>query len=758
MANRKETFLIDGMTCASCALTIEKAVNKLDHVDSAVVNLATEKMTVTFDDTTLSPNVIEECVSESGYEASLFKEETSKSQSERHQLAIEKMWHRFWMSAVATIPLLYISMGPMINLWLPSFLMPDKGPLNYGMIQLLLTLPVMYFGRIFYQNGFKALFKRHPNMDSLVAIATTAAFIYSLYGLYEILQGDIHYAHQLYFESVAVILTLITLGKYFEILSKGRTSASIEKLLTLSAKEARVIKDGEDYMVPLDKVKIGETILVKPGEKIPLDGHVVAGESSIDESMLTGESIPVEKKVGSKVYGASINGQGSLTIFVEKEAGGSLLSQIINLVEAAQTSKAPIANLADKVSGVFVPFVIVIAILSGLSWYLILGQSFAFSLKIMIAVLVIACPCALGLATPTAIMVASGKAAENGILFKGGEVLEKAHHIDTIVFDKTGTLTKGKPEVVAIKTYGGDKEEFLGQVASVEKLSNHPLSQTIVNKAKEKELPLREVMAFKNILGYGLSATINGKTMLVGNANLMTKNDVNLDLAKADIEIAQEEAQTVVYVSENGVLSGLITLTDQLKTDSQETVKQLQRLGFNLVLLTGDNKASADAIAQKLGITTVVSEVLPDQKANVILELKEKGGQIAMVGDGINDAPALASSDVGISMSSGTDIAIESADIVLMKPELTDLLKAMTISKQTIQIIKENLFWAFFYNVLAIPVAMGVLHLFGGPLLNPMLAGLAMAFKTFFKRHKVFTRRGNKLITKEVVTAFNFLI
>ncbi|MFS5317659.1 heavy metal translocating P-type ATPase [Streptococcus agalactiae] len=730
MANRKETFLIDGMTCASCALTIEKAVNKLDHVDSAVVNLATEKMTVTFDDTTLSPNVIEECVSESGYEASLFKEETSKSQSERHQLAIEKMWHRFWMSAVATIPLLYISMGPMINLWLPSFLMPDKGPLNYGMIQLLLTLPVMYFGRIFYQNGFKALFKRHPNMDSLVAIATTAAFIYSLYGLYEILQGDIHYAHQLYFESVAVILTLITLGKYFEILSKGRTSASIEKLLTLSAKEARVIKDGEDYMVPLDKVKIGETILVKPGEKIPLDGHVVAGESSIDESMLTGESIPVEKKVGSKVYGASINGQGSLTIFVEKEAGGSLLSQIINLVEAAQTSKAPIANLADKVSGVFVPFVIVIAILSGLSWYLILGQSFAFSLKIMIAVLVIACPCALGLATPTAIMVASGKAAENGILFKGGEVLEKAHHIDTIVFDKTGTLTKGKPEVVAIKTYGGDKEEFLGQVASVEKLSNHPLSQTIVNKAKEKELPLREVMAFKNILGYGLSATINGKTMLVGNANLMTKNDVNLDLAKADIEIAQEEAQTVVYVSENGVLSGLITLTDQLKTGSQETVKQLQRLGFNLVLLTGDNKASADAIAQKLGITTVVSEVLPDQKANVILELKEKGGQIAMVGDGINDAPALASSDVGISMSSGTDIAIESADIVLMKPELTDLLKAMTISKQTIQIIKENLFWAFFYNVLAIPVAMGVLHLFGGPLLNPMLAGLAMAFSS----------------------------
>ncbi|HGI4957872.1 TPA: heavy metal translocating P-type ATPase [Streptococcus agalactiae] len=730
MANRKETFLIDGMTCASCALTIEKAVNKLDHVDSAVVNLATEKMTVTFDDTTLSPNVIEECVSESGYEASLFKEETSKSQSERHQLAIEKMWHRFWMSAVATIPLLYISMGPMINLWLPSFLMPDKGPLNYGMIQLLLTLPVMYFGRIFYQNGFKALFKRHPNMDSLVAIATTAAFIYSLYGLYEILQGDIHYAHQLYFESVAVILTLITLGKYFEILSKGRTSASIEKLLTLSAKEARVIKDGEDYMVPLDKVKIGETILVKPGEKIPLDGYVVAGESSIDESMLTGESIPVEKKVGSKVYGASINGQGSLTIFVEKEAGGSLLSQIINLVEAAQTSKAPIANLADKVSGVFVPFVIVIAILSGLSWYLILGQSFAFSLKIMIAVLVIACPCALGLATPTAIMVASGKAAENGILFKGGEVLEKAHHIDTIVFDKTGTLTKGKPEVVAIKTYGGDKEEFLGQVASVEKLSNHPLSQTIVNKAKEKELPLREVMAFKNILGYGLSATINGKTMLVGNANLMTKNDVNLDLAKADIEIAQEEAQTVVYVSENGVLSGLITLTDQLKTDSQETVKQLQRLGFNLVLLTGDNKASADAIAQKLGITTVVSEVLPDQKANVILELKEKGGQIAMVGDGINDAPALASSDVGISMSSGTDIAIESADIVLMKPELTDLLKAMTISKQTIQIIKENLFWAFFYNVLAIPVAMGVLHLFGGPLLNPMLAGLAMAFSS----------------------------
>lgn len=727
---KEEVFVIDGMTCAACALTVENAVKKLDHVDSAVVNLTTEKMTVDYNPDLVSEKEIEKAVADAGYSASVFDPTTAKSQSERQSEATQNMWHKFLLSALFAIPLLYISMGSMMGLWVPEIISMSAHPLNFALIQLILTLPVMYFGRRFYVNGFRSLFKGHPNMDSLVALATTAAFVYSLYGVYHIILGHSHHAHMLYFESVAVILTLITLGKYFETLSKGRTSDAIQKLVKLSAKEATVIRDGVEQAVAIEDVRVGDLILVKPGEKIPVDGSVVSGHSAIDESMLTGESIPVEKATEDKVYGASINGQGALTIRAEKVGDETLLAQIIKLVEDAQQTKAPIAKIADKVAGVFVPTVIVIALVTFIFWYLIMGQTFVFALQVAIAVLVIACPCALGLATPTAIMVGTGRGAENGILYKRGDTLENAHHLDTIVFDKTGTITQGKPQVVDILAYQGDKDKLLAQVASIEKLSEHPLSQAIVEKASADKLALTEVTQFKSLTGFGLQADIDGQTVYVGNRKLMEKNQVDLTASQEAVLAATQKGQTPIYISANAQLLGLITVADLLKADSKETVAKLQEKGIDVVMLTGDNSKTAQAIAKQAGIKNVISEVLPDQKSQAIQDLQSQGKMVAMVGDGINDAPALAVADIGIAVGSGTDIAIESADIILMKPEISDVLKALSISRLTIKIIKENLFWAFIYNILAIPVAMGVLYLFGGPLLNPMIAGLAMGFSS----------------------------
>lgn len=727
---KEEVFVIDGMTCAACALTVENAVKKLDHVDSAVVNLTTEKMTVDYNSDLVSEKEIEKAVADAGYSASVFDPTTAKSQSERQSEATQNMWHKFLLSALFAIPLLYISMGSMVGLWVPEIISMSAHPLNFALIQLILTLPVMYFGRRFYVNGFRSLFKGHPNMDSLVALATTAAFVYSLYGVYHIILGHSHHAHMLYFESVAVILTLITLGKYFETLSKGRTSDAIQKLVKLSAKEATVIRDGVEQAVAIEDVRVGDLILVKPGEKIPVDGSVVSGHSAIDESMLTGESIPVEKATEDKVYGASINGQGALTIRAEKVGDETLLAQIIKLVEDAQQTKAPIAKIADKVAGVFVPTVIVIALVTFIFWYLIMGQTFVFALQVAIAVLVIACPCALGLATPTAIMVGTGRGAENGILYKRGDTLENAHHLDTIVFDKTGTITQGKPQVVDIFAYQGDKDKLLAQVASIEKLSEHPLSQAIVEKASADKLALTEVTQFKSLTGFGLQADIDGQTVYVGNRKLMEKYRVDLTASQEAVLAATQKGQTPIYISANAQLLGLITVADLLKVDSKETVAKLQEKGIDVVMLTGDNSKTAQAIAKQAGIKNVISEVLPDQKSQAIQDLQSQGKMVAMVGDGINDAPALAVADIGIAVGSGTDIAIESADIILMKPEISDVLKALSISRLTIKIIKENLFWAFIYNILAIPVAMGVLYLLGGPLLNPMIAGLAMGFSS----------------------------
>lgn len=727
---KEETFVIDGMTCASCVINVENAVKKLQGVETAVVNLTTEKMTVDYNPDVVSESQIEQAVADAGYGATVFDPSTTKSQTERQSEATQNMWYKFLWSAIFALPLLYLSMGSMMGLWVPDIVNMSLHPMIYGLVQLVLTLPVMHFGRRFYINGFRTLFKGHPNMDALVALATSAAFLYSLYGIYHIALGHAHHAHELYFESVAVILTLITLGKYFETLSKGRTSDAIQKLMKLSAKEATVIRDGVEQAIPIEEVVIGDRILVKPGEKIPVDGVVLSGHSAIDESMLTGESIPVEKVADDKVYGASINGAGALTIQAEKVGDETLLEQIIKLVENAQQTKAPIAKIADRVAGVFVPTVIGIAFVSALFWYFVMSQTFVFSMTVAIAVLVIACPCALGLATPTAIMVGTGRGAENGILYKRGDTLENAHHIDTIVFDKTGTITQGKPQVVDIFAYQGTAKDLLAQVASIEKLSEHPLSQAIVEKAVADQVDLLEVTNFTSLTGLGLTADLAGQILYVGNRKLMEEQGVDLTAAEQAVQAATEQGQTPIFISANANLLGLIIVADLVKEDSKTTVAKLQEMGIDVVMLTGDNAKTAQAIANQVGIKTVISEVLPDQKSQAIQNLQSQGKIVAMVGDGINDAPALATADIGIAVGSGTDIAIESADIILMKPEISDVIKALSISRYTIRVIKENLFWAFIYNILAIPVAMGLLHLFGGPLLNPMIAGLAMGFSS----------------------------
>lgn len=728
----KETFVIDGMVCAACAATVEGAVKKLSGVDTCAVNLTTEKMAVTYNEAAVNPEVIEQAVADSGYQAHVYDETKDLSQEERELQRLAGMKTRLIWSAVFTVPLLYISMGSMMGLPLPNFLEPSQHPLVFVVSQLLLTLPVMILGWHFYRSGFKSLSKGHPNMDSLVAVATTAAFAYSLYSAYHVVLGHHHHVHQLYFESVAVILTLITLGKFFESLSKGRTSDAIKKLLHLSAKEALVLRDGAEVLVPIEEVQLGDVVRVKPGQKIPVDGQVLSGQSSVDESMLTGESIPADKHVGDQVYGGSVNAQGVLEVRADKLGKDTLLSQIIKLVEDAQETKAPIARLADKVSGVFVPIVMTIAILTGLAWFFIGGESVTFALTVAVSVLVIACPCALGLATPTAIMVGTGLAAEHGILFKSGDSLEMAHNIDTIVFDKTGTLTQGKPELVATINYSSDLSDkaLLALVASLESASSHPISQALVESARQSNLSLDQAQAFENLAGFGLRGQIEGVTYFVGNKALMEQQSVDLKQSEKDFDTLTQSGQTPIYVAANKQLLGLFGVADQLKPDSAQTVSKLQEQGIDVVMLTGDHEHTAKAIASQAGIEHVISQVLPDQKAQAISDLQAQGKTVAMVGDGINDAPALATADLGIAMGAGTDIAIESADVVLMKPDMTDIATALKISRYTIQAIKENLFWAFIYNVVAIPVAMGVLHLFGGPLLNPMIAGLAMSFSS----------------------------
>lgn len=730
---QQRTFDIEGMTCASCAQTIEKATKQLNGVMEAAVNLATEKLTVTFDPTVLNVSSIIQAVADAGYQATELLAETAMidNDQQKKQKHLKEMWQRFWMSAVFTVPLLYIAMGHMIGLPLPSFLDPMVHPETFSIVQLVLTVPVVYLGRSFFTVGFKALVKGHPNMDSLVALGTSAAILYSMYGTWMVFSGDHRFAMELYYESAGVILTLITLGKYFEALSKGKTSEAIKKLMGLAPKSANVIRAGAEVSVPVDTVQVGDIIVVRPGEKLPVDGIVTEGMTSVDESMLTGESIPVEKQTGDKVIGASINKNGTIHFQATKVGKDTALSQIIKLVEDAQGSKAPIAKLADTISGIFVPIVIGLAILSGLAWYFLGQESWIFALTITISVLVIACPCALGLATPTAIMVGTGKGAENGVLIKSGDALETTHKIQTIVFDKTGTITEGKPEVTDILvTDSISEEELLRFAASAEKGSEHPLGEAIVAGALEKQLSLKIPEAFQAIPGQGIQVTIEGEHLLLGNKQLMQEQRIDVtELATAPNQLA-EQGKTPMYIAREGQLLGVIAVADTIKETSIPAIKKLHQMGIEVAMLTGDNDRTARAIAKQVGIDRVFSEVLPEQKADEVMKLQQEGKIVAMVGDGINDAPALAQAEIGIAIGSGTDVAIESADIVLMRSDLMDVPTAVELSKATIKNIKENLFWAFAYNALGIPVAMGVLHLFGGPLLNPMIAGAAMSFSS----------------------------
>ena len=732
MSKQKE-YIIEGMSCASCAMTIENAVSKIPGVDKASVNLATEIMTVEATDN-VTPEDIAKVVDGVGYSArprGKSVEEELEEKNEKKEAHLREMKRNLTISAIFAVPLLFIAMADMVGIPMPAFLSPMQSPVSYALIQLALVLPIIWLGRRFFVDGFKALSKGHPNMDSLVALGTSAAFLYSLYGTYHVLEGHAHFAMNLYYESAGVILTLITLGKYFEDVSKGKTSMAIQTLVGLAPKMATVLRDGQEVEVPVEEVQVGDLIRVKPGEKVPVDGVVTEGNSTVDESMLTGESIPVSKSVGDEVIGASLNKTGSFILKATKIGKDTALSQIIQLVEQAQGSKAPIAKLADKVSGVFVPIVIVLALVSGLAWYFLGQESWVFALTITISVLVIACPCALGLATPTAIMVGTGKGAENGILLKSGEALEEANHVNMVVFDKTGTITNGTPVVTDVVTADStDADALIRLAASLEVASEHPLGEAIVAKAKEQGAAFDEVTNFEAIPGFGIKGHVGETLVFLGNEKWMRENGLaNVEMNEKANRFA-EQGKTPLYIGYNDAVQGLIVVADTVKESSARAIQTLHEMGIQVAMMTGDHERTAQAIAAEVGIDRVFSEVLPQDKANYVSKLQEEGYIVAMVGDGINDAPALAQAQVGIAIGTGTDVAIESADAVLMKSDLMDVPAMLKLSRATIRNIKENLFWAFAYNVIGIPFAMGVLHLFGGPLLNPMIAGAAMSFSS----------------------------
>lgn len=734
--NKEVIIPIGGMTCASCVKAVERAVKKVDGVENVQVNLATEKASISYEAGKVKLYEIKGAIEKAGFKVLEMEKKQSVDEDKlRKEKEMNALLVKFVISAIFAVPLFYIAMGTMIPapigpLPVPEIINPNINPLNFALVQLFLTIPIIIAGNKFFSKGVKSMIAKAPTMDSLITIGSSAALIYSLYSLYLVANGDAMAVHHMYFESAGVIITLVLLGKYFESRAKGKTGEAIKKLMGLSPKTAIIIKNDKEIEIPIEEVEVGDIIIVKPGSKIPVDGTVIEGHTSVDESMLTGESIPVEKNVGSSVVGASINKNGTIRFRAEKVGSDTAISQIIKLVEDAQGSKAPIAKLADIIAGYFVPVVVVIAIVSGLAWF-IAGKGTVFSLTVFIAVLVIACPCALGLATPTAIMVGTGKGAENGILIKGGEALETTHKINTIVFDKTGTITEGKPVVTDIITYGKiTEEELLKVAASAEKSSEHPLGEAIVRDCEEKNLEFYKLDKFMAIPGHGIEVVINGSDILLGNKKLMNSKNIDLvDLEEISDKLASE-GKTPMYIGINNKIAGIIAVADVVKENSAKAIKKLHDMGIEVAMITGDNKKTAAAIANQVGIDRVLAEVLPQDKSSEVKKLQEEGKFVAMVGDGINDAPALAQADIGIAIGSGTDVAMESADIVLMRSDLLDVPTAIRLSKSTMTNIKENLFWAFGYNVIGIPVAAGVLYLFGGPLLNPVIAALAMAFSS----------------------------
>ena len=741
----QQKFDVTGMTCSACSAHVQKSVAKLAGVKSVSVNLLANSMLVDYDEKLTNPGEIIQAVVRAGYNASLADSgikagKERKTPTGEMEDEIKEMKYRLIVSFVFLIPLLYIAMGHMIGLPLPHWLHGTANAVTFAFLQFLLTLPILYVNRKYYQVGFKTLFHRAPNMDSLIAIGSLAALLYGIVAIFRIGYGLGHnqleiverYTMDLYFESAATILTLITLGKFLETRSKGKTSEAIAKLMDLAPKTATVLRDGEEVEVPVEDLAVGDLILVRPGQSIPVDGVIVEGKSAVDQSALTGESIPIEKGVGDRVIAATINKTGYFKFRAEKVGNDTTLAQIIKLVEEANSSKAPIAKLADKISGIFVPVVIAIALTATVVW-LLLGQTLEFALSIGLAVLVISCPCALGLATPVAIMVATGKGATNGILIKSGEALELAQSIQTVVLDKTGTVTEGKPQVTDIITWNELSErELVKLAASLEKPSEHPLAEAIGEKARELGIALLSVENFEAISGRGIVATLEGEKYYAGNLALMEEKEIDVSSALENSDALARQGKTPLFFAKGGKLLGIIAVADVVKPTSKKAVEEFKKLGIDVVMLTGDNAKTAEAIRSELGIGRVVAEVLPQDKEQEIRKLQERGRRVAMIGDGINDAPALARADVGIAIGAGTDVAIESADIVLMKSDLLDAVTAIKLSQATIKNIKQNLFWAFFYNSLGIPLAAGVFYPFLGWKLNPMFAAAAMSLSSVF--------------------------
>lgn len=719
---KKTTVLIEGMSCAACSRGVERSVSKVDGVLSVTVNLTTNSAAVVYENKQCELSDIEAAVVRAGFKVVKNKDTANENAAKNEKMSKINLA----VALIFSIPLFVISMGHMMGISLPNVIPPDSNPVRFALIQLVLVIPVLIAGRKFFINGVRAVFHKNPNMDTLVAMGSSSAFIYSIVMTAKIITDNDGHSHHLYYESAGMIITFILIGKMLEAISKKRTTDAVGKLRSLIPDTTEVMRNGEKMTVKTAEIQIGDIFTVVPGSAVAADGKVISGSTSVDESMITGESMPVSKKTGDTVFGGTINKNGTVEVEVTAAYGETVLSQIIRSVEDAGASKAPIATLADKISGIFVPTVFLIAVLSAVIWALT-GKDFSFCLNVFISVLVIACPCALGLATPTAIMVATGKGAQNGILFKGGEPLEALSKADTVVFDKTGTLTKGDPQVTDILPVGISEEELLKYCASAEKNSEHLLGEAIVKKYNGEYF---DVTDFEALSGLGLRATVNGKQVFIGNRELMNQNGIDEKVTEKIGAPLSDEGKTVVYISIDGEFAGAIAIADVLKDDAAETVKLLNSLGVETVMLTGDNKKTANAIAKIAGIKTVFAEVLPRDKQNVIIDLQKQGKKVCMVGDGINDAPALVSADVGVAVASGTDVAVESADVVLMNSETTSLYKAIRLSQKTLRKIKQNLFWAFAYNTVGIPIAAGLLYALGGNLLDPMFAAAAMSLSS----------------------------
>ena len=734
---REEQYEISGMHCAACSASVERVTRRLEGVERSDVNLTTGIMTICYDESKVMPEQIIKKVEKAGFGAALRqkeeeKQETAAETADHEDAALKRRKTELVVSGIFSAVLLYVSMGQMLPFGLPSLPVPEFVDMhlhgvNFAVLQLLLAIPVLYCGRNFFTGGFKALFHGNPNMDSLVAIGSACSFAYSVVMTF-LIDYDASYVHNLYYESAAVVLTLVSLGKFMESRNMQKTKGAITALMRLSPDTAILALSGRE--VPTRELKVGDLVLVKPGERVPVDGIVTAGESSVNEAMLTGESMPVEKSVGSEVIGGSVNQNGALTVQVSRTGEDTTLSRIIRFVEDAQGKKAPIARVADKVAGVFVPVVMTIAAVAAICWA-IAGQPLAFVLRVFTSVLVIACPCALGLATPTAIMVGTGLGARKGILIRSGEILEITHSIDTVVLDKTGTVTEGAPRVTRIVPYGCEESELLRTAAAVEAGSAHPLAQAICAYAGEQGLTgLPQPEQFENRSGRGLMAILEGANVLAGNRRLLEEQGVDAQPLAPKAQALAAEGQTAMYFAKDGALLGLISVADSVKPTSAEAIRAMKEAGIRTVLLTGDSRAAAQAIGGSVGVDEVIAEVLPEEKAQVIQQLQSEGRKVMMVGDGINDAPALTQAEVGCAIGSGSDIAIESADIVLMRDDLQDVPRALRLSALTLRDIKQNLFWAFCYNTIGIPIAAGLLHLFGGPLLSPMFAGAAMSLSS----------------------------